>query len=531
MDTARRTNRLVAAIAIVAGALGTILVVAGLRPTVTPDPSGPSQEGLVSTLPAPTATEISPSEIATPTIRGEATPAYLGSYLTTPTPDPTPVDGSNQPRSHEYVVQQGDTLGSIAYALGCTVDEIAAGNRVDGSAIWPGQRLTIPVGATEFGPDFKLLPDSELVYGPAYIHFDLEGFVQDSGGYLASYTEQVEGQDRTGAQIVQMVAQRYSIGPRVLLALLELMGEWVTSTNPPPTSLYHPLSLYDGYRAGLFEQLSGAAAELNSGYYGWKYGGRGTVLLASGIRLAVSPGLNAGTVALHNYFGRVAYGETWWSLVSPDGFAATYQSMFGNPFAYSVEPLLPPDLTQPELMLPWEEGRMWYLTSGPHAGWDRGSGWAALDFVPSDEDACTISAEWSTAAATGLVLRSEYGEVVVDLDGDGYEQSGWVLTYLHMSRLDRVAVGTWLQRGQRIGHPSCEGGAADATHLHFARRYNGEWIPAGSGPIPLVLSGWTAHEVSREYDGTLTCGDETREACQCTDDDVNGLVSDNTSPE
>jgi LysM repeat protein len=531
MDTSRRTNRLVAVIAILSGALGTILVVASLSPAVTSDSLEPLQGSLVSTLPAPTPTDSAIPETAVPSTRGEATPAYPGFYLTTPTPDPTPVEGANQPRSNEYVVQQGDTLSSIAYAFGCTVEEIAAGNGVDGSAIWPGQRLTIPVGATEFGPDLKLLPDSELVYSPAYIHFDLEGFVQESGGYLARYSEQVEGRERTGAQIVQMVSQRYSVGPRVLLALLEVMSSWVTSTDPAPESLYHPLSLYDGYRSGLFEQLSGAAAELNGGYYGWKYGGRGTVRLADGIRLAVSPGLNAGTVALHSYFGKVAYGERWWSMVGPDGFAATYQSLFGNPFSFSVDPLLPPDLTQPEFKLPWEEGRMWYLTAGPHAGWDRGSGWAALDFVPSDEDACTISAEWATAAAAGLVLRSDYGEVVVDLDGDGYEQSGWVLTYLHMSRIDRVAVGTWLQRGQRIGHPSCEGGAADATHLHFARRYNGEWIPAGSGSVPLVLSEWTAHEATREYDGTMTSGDQTREACQCSDDSLNGIVSDNTPPE
>jgi hypothetical protein len=64
------------------------------------------------------------------------------------------------------------------------------------------------------------------------------------------------------------------------------------------------------------------------------------------------------------------------------------------------------------------------------------------------------------------------------------------------------------------------------THLHFARRYNGEWIPAGSGPVPMVLSGWTAHEYVMPYDGTLTRGDEVRTAYECWDDDFNGLASD-----
>jgi len=209
-------------------------------------------------------------------------------------------------------------------------------------------------------------------------------------------------------------------------------------------------------------------------------------------------------------------------------FLATYEHLFGNPFAYTVDPLVPSDLVQPEMRLPWESGRIWYFTGGPHGGWGNGSGRAALDFVPGDKLlGCVPSPEWVTAAAPGLVLRSENGEVLVDLDGDGFEQSGWVLLYLHIYTEGRVEPGIHLQRGQRIGRPSCEGGFSEATHLHFARRYNGEWIPAGSGPVPMVLSGWTAHEDVMPYDGTLTGGDEVRTAYECWDDDLNGLVSDN----
>ena len=110
---------------------------------------------------------------------------------------------------------------------------------------------------------------------------------------------------------------------------------------------------------------------------------------------------------------------------------------------------------------------------------------------------------------------------------DGFEQSGWTLLYLHVYAQDRVEAGTYVQRGQRIGHPSCEGGFAEATHLHFARRYNGEWIPAGSGSTPMVLSGWTTHEDEMPYDGTMIRGNEERVACECWIDDTNGLVSDN----
>jgi hypothetical protein len=46
----------------------------------------------------------------------------------------------------------------------------------------------------------------------------------------------------------------------------------------------------------------------------------------------------------------------------------------------------------------------------------------------------------------------------------------------------------------------------------------------------MVLSGWTAHEAAMTYDGTMTRGIEERVACECWEDDVNGLVSDNQTP-
>ena len=477
------------------------------------------KELTAATAPVPTATPVpSPS------------PAYPGTYTGTPTPNPTPAGHGDRASIEPYVVQAGETLSLIAAVFGCTVDEVVAANGLaDADSIRAGQTLYMPVGASETGPALKLVPDSEMVYGPAYIQFDLAGFVVGQGGYLAGYTEDVEGRVLAGAEIVQLVSQRFSVGPRVLLALLELRSGWVTLPQPAAETLIYPLGCAQDYHEGLFQQLEWAAVQLNQGYYGWKRGDRATVRLTNGVRAAVAPGLNPGTVGVQNCLGALAgTWDEWLRLTGPDGFLATYTRLFGNPFAYTVDPLVPADLAQPELRLPWEDGQTWYYTGGPHGGWGDGSGRAALDFVPGDKLlGCAPSVEWATAAAPGLVLRSGNGEVVVDLDGDGFEQSGWVLTYLHVYEEGRVEAGMTLQRGQRIGRPSCEGGIADATHLHFARRYNGEWIPAGSGPVPMVLSGWTAHEDVMPYDGTLTRGDQVRSALECWDDDLNGLVSDN----
>ena len=100
-----------------------------------------------------------------------------------------------------------------------------------------------------------------------------------------------------------------------------------------------------------------------------------------------------------------------------------------------------------------------------------------------------------------------------DLDNDGYEQTGWDVLYMHMAGDGRVAAGTYVYAGDHIGHPSCEGGIANAAHLHLARKYNGEWIPA-DGPVPFVLSGWTSSGNGTEYDGYLKRGSVTLEAAE-----------------
>jgi murein DD-endopeptidase MepM/ murein hydrolase activator NlpD len=107
-----------------------------------------------------------------------------------------------------------------------------------------------------------------------------------------------------------------------------------------------------------------------------------------------------------------------------------------------------------------------------------------------------------------LILHAKDGEVVQDLDGDGLEQTGWTLVYMHIETRDRVFAGTYLKAGDRIGHASCEGGISNGTHVHFARRYNGEWIPA-VGSIPLLMSGWQVNSTGGEYEGTLVRNDDT----------------------
>ena len=104
---------------------------------------------------------------------------------------------------------------------------------------------------------------------------------------------------------------------------------------------------------------------------------------------------------------------------------------------------------------------------------------------------------------------------MLDLDGDGDERTGWNVFYLHVATKDRIPLGATLQQGDRIGHPSCEGGRSTGTHIHIARKFNGEWMPA-EDVMGYNLESWTAHNGSQPYLGTLTRGSLTVTACTCS---------------
>jgi murein DD-endopeptidase MepM/ murein hydrolase activator NlpD len=160
------------------------------------------------------------------------------------------------------------------------------------------------------------------------------------------------------------------------------------------------------------------------------------------------------------------------------------------------------------LDLPFGFGERWSLTGGPHPAWNAGTPRGALDFSPtSGGEPCAVSPWWATAAADGVIARSGSNAVALDLDGDGLEQTGWVVVYLHLAQDGLIPAGVPVQTGDRLGHPSCEGGRATGKHVHIARKHNGEWMTA-DGPVPLMLSGWVAVADERNYYGALVRGDQ-----------------------
>jgi LasA protease len=364
-------------------------------------------------------------------------------------------------------------------------------------------------------PDYSnnegfIIPDSEVIFSPSVAGFDIRSFVNQAGGYLSGYSTIIDDVELSGIEIIERVAIDNSTNPRLLLALLEFRSDWVYQAQPDPGKINYPLGLYVPGQTGLYKELTLVAKLLNMGYYGWRSGELNEITFRDNKKMLLDQEFNAGSVALLYLFSRL-YNSTEFesALTGNDHFLLLYQDMFGDPWerAKEVEPVIPDGLVQPDLELPFLPGEAWSFTGGPHSSWGTGTPRGALDFAPvTGEPACAVSRAWVTASAAGVVTRSERNLIALDLDGDGFEGTGWVLIYYHIADKDRLPAGSRVEVDDFLGHPSCEGGQATGTHVHIARKFNGEWLPA-DGNHPFVMSGWQAVEGIRAYEGFLVKGD------------------------
>ncbi len=428
--------------------------------------------------------------------------------------------------SHRVVA--GDTLTRIAERYGVSVASLLTANDLtDPDLLYPGQIITLPLPPVDYSPAFLILPDSRLARSLGAENFDIQAFLEARGGALSGMTSavtsrrpdgNVSSESYTAAQIIQRVSNEYSVDARILIAFLEHFAGLASQTADDAQAELYPLLPPDQNsrldRAGLYAQLSWLADRLNQGYYGWKYRSQSILELPDGSRQNFAANLNAGTVAVQHALAQMPQGADWQIASGEEGIYRSYTELFGDPFVDAFE-TVPANLEQPELTLPFPPGVAWRFTGGFHGGWGNGSAWAAVDFSPPAESgqggACYISSHPVTAVARGSIARLDEGVVVLDLDGDSQESSGWTILYLHVDSHDSLAPGQWVEAGNIIGYPSCLGGFTTATHLHIARRYNGEWLPADCNRCPakvnappFVMSGWKVVGLeSQLYQGFL----------------------------
>ena len=459
---------------------------------------------------------------ALPTDTPPQTTPSLAPTATLPLPAPIPTRPMYQPGELvDYTAQTGDDLNALAARFNTTVAEIRAANPIipdTATTMPPGMPMKIPIYYRPlWGTPYQIIPDSLFVDGPSAVGFDAVAFVDQQPGWLKNHVETIGGSNRRGGEIVNIVAMNYSISPRLLLALAEYETGALTSPTPADPGDPYPFGIRDYHYAGFYGQLSHVADMLDNSYYAYRSGKLLSFEHLDGRLERPDPWQNAATVALQFFFSRILDGDRYTRAISSIGLAQTYKALFGDPWL-NVKPHIPGSLEQPALRLPFEPGLWWAFTGGPHNSWgDEVDPLSAIDFAPpSVASGCIPADQWATAVADGTIVRTGVGIAVLDLDGDQDERTGWDIFYLHLETGTIPPLGTHLKAGDRIGKPSCEGGHATGTHVHIARKYNGEWILA-NGVLAWDLEGWVSHAGAVPYQGTLTRGGRTVVACTCSD--------------
>lgn len=422
----------------------------------------------------------------------------------------------------EYIAQSGDTLPALAAHFNSTVDEIREANPIipqDATTMPPGLPMQIPIYYEAiWSSSFQMIPDIAFVNGPRDVGFDVVDFVNNQPGWLKNARGNVGLLIRPASEVVMNISQNFSISPKLLLAILEYQTGALTNPVPPEEFPYAVLGYQNRTYSGFSQQLVWAANRLNNGYYGWREGSLTTYSHKDGRLERPDPWQNAATAALQFYFSQVLDRVTYTHAISSSGLLETYIQLFGDPWEGDLT-LIPGSIRQPDMILPFAPGTIWAYTGGPHTGWGQGAPFAAIDFAPgSIVGGCSVSDEPALAVFDGVIVRTGDAMAVLDLDGDGNEQTGWVVFYLHLRNTDLPMVGEQLKRGDIIGYPSCDGGVSTGTHIHIARKYNGEWILAG-GQVPFNLEGWIAKDGSTEYQGFLEKDGRVLRACVCSDKD------------
>jgi len=177
-------------------------------PTLIPFTPQPATQAAQETAAVIQGTEISENPASTPEIDPSISPTAAPPIL--------------------YYTQAGDTVPLISVRFGVNPDEINSPEALPPTALLkPNLLLIIPNRLTGTGPDGMLFPDSEVVFSPSAKDFDVDAFIEQTNGYLSTYSEWLSGGKTSGADIIKRIAIDNSINPMFLLAILEYQSGWV----------------------------------------------------------------------------------------------------------------------------------------------------------------------------------------------------------------------------------------------------------------------------------------------------------------
>jgi hypothetical protein len=372
-----------------------------------------------------------------------------------------------------------------------------------------------------------LISDRLFLYSDSVQDFDVQAFLDTLPGPLKNYSEQLDGETMSAAEIVRFNAIRYGINPQVILVLLEARNGILTDFNSEvPTESAQELT--GETEPSLYNFIARTAAGLLRSYDARRYHEEDNQVTFSNGESTVLPiDLNPGTYAVQVALAQVLPQHEWerWVKGTDAAFRQRYSLWFGDSLSGLADSPAAQSSLPDGYILPFTVGETWYYTSGPHnysggvVGCSSGAGcprpWSSIDIAPPEVTACPGGAypanRWIVAAKGGTVVQSSQALVVID-HGDG-----WRTYYSHVASTDRVQQAATVNQGQPIGHPSCEtepGGSTSGVHVHFAiwqQNIGFTEIVSFTDIVSSTLSSWLIQE-STHYNGTMNRNNAIRTA-------------------
>ena len=328
----------------------------------------------------------------------------------------------------------------------------------------------------------RWIDDRHFVYGLELLDFDLTE-------YLAAYAPHLLSK----RELISHWTGYYSISPKIILTIMDLQSQSVSSSNVP-TLVDRPfveLAMSTGFENQLKEVLS----KLYSDYYAF------LMAKKSSDNKPLSDEINAATYALLNLF-RPTYSKKEFSILEPAlrfEFLNRYYLLFPDKSGDldrggNIEATPPASLLQ----LPWKTGEAWYF-NGVHTWTGNDPGiMSSIDFVEN------WNLGWGDDTSTDYVVAAHEGTVTVfsscfvRVTGS----DGWATNYYHLDNL-QVSNGDAVASNQSLGtyantqaQALCSGGSSTGPHVHFALLSNGSY----SSLSGVNLSGYAIHPGRHSYD-------------------------------
>ncbi|GIV97246.1 MAG: peptidase M23 [Herpetosiphonaceae bacterium] len=336
-----------------------------------------------------------------------------------------------------------------------------------------------------------------VVQAPRPIAGGIQSFLERKGSVLAG----ARFGERSAAEIIEGYTSYYSLDPRLVLTLLELVSGLITSPQVDEATLRRPFG--PAGPEGFERQIEWAVREVRASF--GPFESEPVVIFADGGRRTLSLDQPPEVIAIGLFLGQGRTEKEWQGLM--DRFSPVYDELFGD----EPPPVETPPAARPFLSDPWPAGtRVIHTSFFDHAYpmvdvdgdgnaimvdyFGRGglsyNGHDGHDFyfpdLPYGTPILAAAPGWAYARTTrgnGVVIR-HIG------DAEGYETVYW-----HLADFAPIFAGlidsdepVWVERGAFLGWSGDSGFTNGAPHLHFEVRHNGRqvdpfgWYGPGEDP-------------------------------------------------